>query len=407
MRRAVASSWTQGALGAVLVISIVVSALWALNPDRGLLDFGSFVMAGESQERGLNPYAVDQRLAQSTGYDFGYEDGRGYSPNLNPPISLYLFRPLAEIDPEAARTLLTVASVALFAATAGALLRRYRWQGRPLMLLWLVSLAGFWYVLWLGQIYMALLALGVSAWLLLEEEQRPAFAGVLIGLLVCIKPNFGIWPLLLLLGGQQRTGLVAIAVAGVMSAIPFALEGPSIYGQWLAAAAGYERTGLPANASIIGTAERLGVAELGYALAVALVAAAAAFVLRTRPSAKDTSAIGILVALLVGPLTWTGYTLFAVPLLMSRRWQRWELAVAGAMVLPVWLNTTLDRATWIPSAEVVGASLMLLLALTVRDVVGRANAAVEAPAERRSEHIWPRQPRGRGGYATPSPWRDG
>jgi hypothetical protein len=154
--------------------------------------------------------------------------------------------------------------------------------------------------------------------------------------------------------------------------VPLLLEAPSIYGQWLEAARDYPRTGLVMNASLIGAAVRLGIEPIGYALAASLIAAAAALVRVTRPSARDASAVAILVALLVGPLTWTGYLLFGLPLLLSRRWRGWELAAAATFSVPTWLTLALDdQLGWLPWAEVQTFGLVVLLGLVVRDVMSR------------------------------------
>lgn len=322
-------------LGLCLLIALGASA--ALRPDRGLLDFGAFVMAGEAHRRGLDPYEVHAGLADESGLDFGVED-RPYSPNLNPPISLYPFSLLSEVDAVSARDALNAVSALLFAGACLFMLRAYPWQRRPLIVLWLLALAGFWYTLWLGQLYAGLFALVLTAWLLLERGHNVLLAGVLIGLTVAIKPNFALWPLLLLLAGHGRPALVATVTALAVTAVPLLLEGPSVYAQWLEAAREYPRAAISANASLFGTAERLGLPPLGYLLSAVAVAACAAFVWRMRPSPLQTSSLGIVLTLLVGPLSWVGYTLFMLPVLLSRRWGRWELAIAASMLLPAGLG---------------------------------------------------------------------
>ena len=73
---------------------------------------------------------------------------------------------------------------------------------------------------------------GVSAWILLERKKE-IWAGILIGLVVAMKPNFAVWPALLLLSGTYRPALASIATVAVVSAIPLAVFGPEIYRQWL------------------------------------------------------------------------------------------------------------------------------------------------------------------------------
>lgn len=337
------------ALGLCLLIAL--GAATALRPDRGLLDFGAFVMAGEAYQRGLDPYEVHADLAEESGLDFGVE-GRPYSPNLNPPISLYPFSMLSEVDAMSARDALNAASALLYAGACLFMLRAYPWQRRPLIVLWLFAVAGFWYTLWLGQIYVALFALLLTAWLLLERGHSVLLAGVLIGLTVAIKPNFALWPLLLLLAGHGRPALVATATALAVSAVPLLLESPAVYAQWLEAAREYSRAAISANASLFGMAERVGLPPLGYLLSAAAVVACAVFVRRMRPSQSQTSSLGIVLTLLIGPLSWVGYTLFMLPVLLSRRWGRWEVAIAASMLLPAGLDS--------PAGELRLAGVLLL-----------------------------------------------
>ena len=315
-------------LAVFLLLSLGVSAIVALKPDRGLLDFGAFYMAGVAQEENLDPYGVYPALAAQTGENFGYTDGRGHSPNLNPPISLYPTRLLAEAAPEDVKLALNILSAVVFAGCAYALLRAYPEHRNVHGVLWIAAFGGFWYTLWLGQIYVLLFAIGLGAWLLIERGTHPLVAGLLIGLVVAVKPHFALWPLFLLLAGHPRIALTSFGIAAAVSAVPLALEGPSIYQQWLEAAQAYPRIALGGNASLVGQAERLGVPALGYLLSIALVMVAATVMWFARPAALRASAWGIVVALLASPIAWIGYGLLAMPVLMSRPWGRPEWAAA-------------------------------------------------------------------------------
>jgi hypothetical protein len=344
--------------------SILIGLLVFLTPNRGLLDFGSFYMAGVVQEKGVdNPYGIYPQLAEETGANFGYTDGRGHSPNLNPPISLYPFRVLADVNPDTARTVLNYASALLFAGCAIAMLRAYPEHRNRLGVLWVAGFAGFWYTVALGQIYVLLFALGLGAWLLIEKDTHPLIAGVLIGVLIAIKPNFAVWPLFLLLAGHQRISLTAFVTAAAISAVPLVLEGPTIYQQWLQAAQDYPRLALSFNVSLVGEAERIGVPALGYALSAALVTAAAAAMWHLRPTAIRSSAWGIVVGLLASPIAWVGYGMLMMPVLLSRRWQGLEWAVALGLA-GAWLAVGLGE-------PFLGATLLLLFLLARDEYVRR------------------------------------
>jgi hypothetical protein len=314
-----------------LLFSLTVSAKIALKPDRGLLDFGAFYMAGVAQDEGLDPYGVYPDLAAETGQNFGHTDGRGHSPNLNPPISLYATRLLAHVDPGDAKFALNVTSGVVFVACAYALLRAYPEHRTIQGLLWITAFGGFWYTLWLGQVYVLLFALGLCAWLMIQRGTHPLLAGFLIGLVVAVKPNFALWPLFLVVAGHPRIGLTSLGVAAALSAVPLVLEGPGVYQQWLEAAQAYPRIALGGNASLVGEAERLGIGALGYLLSIALVMLATTVMWFARPAALRASSWGIVVALLASPIAWIGYGLLAMPVLLSRRWGQPEWAAAIGM----------------------------------------------------------------------------
>ena len=355
-----------------LSISLLVSAAAALRPDRGLLDFGAFYMAGEAQRQGLAPYGVYPEVAEATGYEFGHTDDRGHSPNLNPPISLYPFRLLAAADPAQVKRALNLASTVLFAACFVVMLRAFpRHRGIEILLV-LASAGGFWYTIWLGQIYVLLFALGLGAWLLMQRGANSVWAGLLIGLLIAVKPNFAFWPLLLLLAGHPKVALTSFSVAAGISAIPLLLEGPGIYGQWLEAAQGYSRLGLPWNASLVGQAQRLGVAPVGYALSAFLVVGAALLAWRTRPAPLKASSWGIVVALLATPISWLGYGLLALPVLLSRRWGGLEWAVAIGMT-GIWSVFRVGEPAF--------AATLLLLILLCKDELAASSPKQSKPAD--------------------------
>jgi hypothetical protein len=354
---------------------IAMAAAHTLQRGDNLRDFAAFVEAGRAYEDGLNPYVFYKHPDLEAGTALGTPLETG-SPNLNPPISIYPFVLMADADPLAVRDGLGVVSALIYAGVCVLLLKAYAWQRRPLIMLWLLAVAGFWYTLLLGQIYIPLFALGLGALLLIERGRNLLWAGALVGLVVAIKPNFGIWPLLLLLAGHRRLGLTAFAVAAAVSAVPLLIEGPEIYSQWLDAARAYPRAAIASNASMFGVATRLGVPQAGYAVAVAAIGAGAFYARRLRLTAREASAWSVMLTLFVGPLTWVGYTLFMLPLLLSRRWARWEVAVAATMLVPAGLG-------W-PAGELRLAGIVMLSGLVLNDTLRARRARAEMPMEERT-----------------------
>jgi hypothetical protein len=93
-------------------------------------------------------------------------------------------------------------SIALYAATVALAPRPLQGRAATVLAIWAFALAGFWDTLLLGQIYIPLVLSrrgGVAA----SGAGATIWAGVLIGVVVAIKPNFAVWPVLLFLSGHS------------------------------------------------------------------------------------------------------------------------------------------------------------------------------------------------------------
>jgi hypothetical protein len=168
-----------------------VLASWAafvlvksLPLDGQLRDFGSFVAPGHAAAAGLDPYGVYPLTYRTT-----YGNVTVEAPNLNPPISVLVFEAVSSVDPVSAFRGWYVISLILYVITVGMLVREYPGRFPPIHVAWAFGFAGFWGTLHWGQIYAPLALITTGAWLLLRRRHY-APAGLLIGALVAIKPNF-------------------------------------------------------------------------------------------------------------------------------------------------------------------------------------------------------------------------
>ncbi len=349
-------------LAAVLV---ALNVDWSFPNSTYLSDFGSFVASGTAAAAGLDPYAIYPTTAH------GLFAGTVYaSPNLNPPISVLAFLPLAHVDPYWAFRAWYVLSVALYLVALALLLRAYPTARTSLHLIWAFNLAGLWHTLLLGQVYVPL-ALAVVGACLLVENGRPLPAGLLMGAVVAFKPNFAIWPLLLAVAGNWVCALAALGAAGALSLLPVAVFGPRIYTQWLAAAANPGLlTMLPGNNSLQGVAARLGIASLGVPLAAVLVVAVAALACFRRPAPGSASGLGLVASLLASPVSWAGYTLLLLPVLIGRRWAG-PLRVGALLLLCplaiVWYLSLGSRWLLAGVGSLYALALLLILAGLARE----------------------------------------
>lgn len=369
---------------ALLVLALV--SVWSISreygrvlPEHGLWDFGAFVASGRAAAEGLNPYGIYPPLTPHVRFP-GFE---AWNPNLNPPISALLFQLFDLAEPAATLRVWWAISIVSYGMAVLLLVRRYA-QGleAAAIALWAFALAGFWDTLYLGQIYLPLVTIATAGWLLLERRHY-VWSGIMIGLLVALKPNFLVWPGLLFLAGHRRPAIAAIATSALISAVPLATYGPEIYRQWLELVLmDGERAFFLTNASLSGLAARMGVPVLGAILSAVLLIGLAIWAFRHRPAALSASGLGLLASLLASPLGWVHYTLFLLPVLLHH-WRRMPVwIVALLLTIPVpFVLAQFGASAWIQSTvgSIYGWALLLLLAtLIYSEINGRASSAVPA-----------------------------
>ncbi|AGS23220.1 glycosyltransferase family 87 protein [Rhizobium etli] len=317
---------------ALISLWIITGEIPRVVSDHGLWDFGAFVASGHAAAAGLDPYGIYPPLTPHVVFP-GFES---WNPNLNPPISALLFQTFGLLEPVQSLRIWWMISIASYIAAVALLLRRYSGGLElPLLAIWAFALAGFWDTLYLGQIYMPFVLIAVVAWLSLEKDDG-VLAGIMIGLLISMKPNFAVWPVLLFLAGHRVTGLVSVATAAVIATIPLVAFGPQIYVDWLRlVASDGDRAVFLTNASFAGLAARAGVPAAGTVLAALLLLGLAWWAFLRRPLVVAVSGFALLASLLASPLGWIHYTLFLLPVLLHH-WQRpWAWLAAAALAIPV------------------------------------------------------------------------
>jgi hypothetical protein len=308
--------------------------------------FGSYWAAGDAATRGLNPY-LQHPMTWVT--QLGVVD-----LNLNPPTLLPLFQLFAQADPVMAARVFTLTSGLIYIGTILALLTDPDFAPARWQIVWLFACIPFVDTLGLGQIYMLLFALGAAAWLSLRHG-RPILAGVFIGLVVAAKPNFGIWPALLLLCGHWRAAISAGLTGLAALLISIGLYGVESYQQWLVAIAADGHAIVITDVSMRGYFSRLGQAELGMVLSATVLISVAGWSWWRQLPPLDTSRIGIATAILVSPLAWPHYTLLLIPAMLDRRASLPIMIAMALLAVPVMIPLlTLNGAPWI---RVLGGSI--------------------------------------------------
>lgn len=370
------------ALILLMLAVIATSALWAIGGDS-LRDFGSFVAAGRAAVSGRNPYSSEEPLVFRVEFDsLGIE---AHCPNLNPPLSLPFFALLGRMDAGIAIQGWRLVSLAFYSSSLMLLIKWAPVRMGNLRILWTLSLAGFWQILELGQIYAPLVFAATAGWILLHRR-HDVWGGVFIGCLVAAKPNLAVWPLFLLLNGQIAAGLTSLAVASVLTPIPALLYGASIYSQWLEASAQFTGLTFPGNSSLAGLTARFGSPSVGLMVATTLIVAAGYFVWRERPGVTTASALALIVSLLAGPIAWVGYTPVLLPWFF---WTKWDIPMVLAAVIlavPFWLVLILFEKSWfwfVAAGWLYGWALLLLLISIARRLSAEASHPADTPPAER------------------------
>lgn len=318
-------------------LAIMINILPFLDGKNDLMDFGSFYASGLKIQNGENPY--DPNSEYIFEINFSRVGAGGKMMNLNPPISVLLFRSLSRFDPHQALIVWQIISAILYIVIIFLLASTYKQNLRPGILLWAFSLAGFWHTLVLGQIYILLLLFTVLGWIFLQRGKYIP-AGIAIGLVVAIKPNFILWPIFLLFSGYYVTFFISVLSGLIVSSIPIIFYGTKIYAQWLEASALHPETIImPGNNSILGLTARFGSIPAGIIISVILVLI---LLIWSKRKSSDNiekpeyvSALGIIASLLASPISWTGYTILLLPIFFSlKKWTAPAILSAAILSIP-------------------------------------------------------------------------
>ena len=344
---------TWAAASAVLAgAAFVYLPTFGPHAQYGYKVLGSFWASGWAAAHGQNPYAV---YPLTWTFVLPGHAGQVVDLNLSPPALLPFFEAFASVSVDAAVKIWTLVSALLLIGAAAMLVGVHRGHVQHRQILWFLLARAMFNTLWLGQDYSLMIVLAVAAWVLLERDRQLA-AGIALGVLAAAKPNYALWPLLLVFCGRWKASAAAAVVAAALCALPLALYGPGIYGEWMRAVASDPHWFFPNEVSLAGLATRAGHARVGEALAAALLVAAVAVVAWKRPSLRVTSGVALSVGMLASPLAWYQYAMLLGGPLLARRWN-WGLTVvllillqpwAPAFFVPVWVVTGwfLWEAAW-------------------------------------------------------------
>jgi hypothetical protein len=320
----------------LFIIVITINTVPFFDGRNDLMDFGSFYASGLKLQNGENPY--DPNSAYIFDIFFERVGAGGKMMNLNPPISAVIFQILTRFEPQQSMIVWQIISALLYLLVVWMLTSAYKDHIKPGFVLWAITLAGFWHTLVLGQIYILLLLFATLGWILLRRG-RYILAGLSIGLVVAVKPNFILWPLFMLVSGYTITSIASLISCVAITIIPVLVYGTKIYSQWLGASAIHPETLImPGNNSILGLTTRFQGLTSGIIVSIMVVITLLVLSRLKSPihmqPIEYISALGIIASLLASPISWTGYTILLLPIYFSlRRWT--PLIVISAVILAI------------------------------------------------------------------------
>jgi|DewCreStandDraft_1066081.scaffolds.fasta_scaffold00261_57 hypothetical protein len=349
-------------LGFSLIVGLILCCElpWANPLQHRQVDFDLFLLSGRAAESGQSPYGPaawveEKRVQGDTVHTIN-------AVNLNPPLSVMLFKALSRADRDIAYRIWFLSSLIFYLTAVSLLALTYRDDALPLRIAWACGIGGFWEVLYHGQIHAPLVLAVTLAWLLLHRGKFLA-AGISIGLAASLKPHLLLWPLLIALTGQPLMLLAASVVTLILGVIPLFHFGPPEYLNWLHTLATVSWISQPGNASLAGLAARLGMEWIGTATGTVLVCVVAFWAWRRRPAVPMTSAISLVTMLLASPTSWTTYLPFLLPVFFAYRWSSTLTVAALILLVPsyvLWYLAGMSHVHWIIFGSLPLAGVLLV-----------------------------------------------
>ena len=318
-------------------VAIMINLSPLLSGQTNLMDFGSFYASGLNARDGINPYDPNSHYVFEI--YFSKVSAGGKMVNLNPPISVVIFQYISQFEPYKSEQILRKISASIFIGLILLLTVSYRQHTSIVRFIWTFTLAGFWHTLHLGQIYIFPFLFATITWLLMRH-QKYALAGIALGTLIAIKPNFAVWLIFFLAAGYYTTTIIAIIFFLAESAIPVLIYGIVIYQQWLATSKiQMETLIMPGNNSILGLTARFNNIPAGIILSFVVILILVLLMRKKTWENNDEkiefiSSLGIIASILASPISWTGYTILLIPIFISTpKWS--HLMIASAIILSI------------------------------------------------------------------------
>lgn len=337
-------------LGFLCLIGVVLAVSLTHRTGNGYATFGTLWASGKAAVNGLNPYTHYPETFHAPDYS-------AWDLNLNPPWTLPVLEALSHLTIEHFKQVWTVLTGLCFLAGGLILIARQpELQGRQI--LWLMLCAPAIATFNEGQIYAWPFLFGTLAWLA-NKKGHLLLAGLVVGIIVSLRPTMCLVLLLLLLAGHRKIAAAAIGSSFMLYVLPLVMYGPVIYVEWLHALADGNRHWIhAANIAIWPAFTRTGHPYIGAVIAVLLVLLVCGWAFRNRPEFTHTCGAGLCLGVACAPLAWFHYILFVAPFFMTRRWTALPMMAAALFLIRTEFSDTTRGILYLVATLMILASFV-------------------------------------------------
>lgn len=200
----------------------------------------------------------------------------------------------------------------------------------------LISFAGLWHVIQLGQIYAFLFFLLVLA--LRYHKTHNNVSSCLFGLLIAIKPHLLVIPLMMILSANYKTSIKIIFIFITFTLISLMFYGFTVFEQWFISVSSFNGLKLPANFSIIGLFARFDQISLTYILYGIILLICSYIVFRSKAASFFLIInYSIVLSLLLSPVSWSGYSTLLIPYFATSKLNLLMKILLSIFIIPYWL----------------------------------------------------------------------
>lgn len=323
----------------VVLLGVYSFQLFDFSKELDVYDFGTFYLSGYFLSIGENPYQHENPL--NAKLHIG-------AYNLNPPIFLYFSEFIYQFDLVPIYVCWQIFSFLCFSISIFILLKFFAWNdmNKFILVLWSFAYAGFYQVLYNGQMQAFLLLLYCLILVMLVKSNKTILPSLLLGFLVAVKPFFGLIPVFLFAAGYRRIAVQSLIVFGVFCLLPLLRYDVNVYQQWRASIGQSFVYNDLSNNSILAFFTRLNLLWLGKILVVIIILTAIPAFYWGKFNAVKLCNMSFVIILLTSPISWTAYTLFLLPIFYLERWTIYHYIASLVFLVPVQLVFGLSHISY-------------------------------------------------------------